>query len=69
MIQLTNAVVPFDDDIITIEDGSKIAEMYIDHSLANSDCTRVTMADGNVFQVKESVDEIQQMIDNEKEQQ
>jgi uncharacterized protein YlzI (FlbEa/FlbD family) len=65
VITLTNAVVPFDGEQIFIEDVSEISEMFIDHSLANSDCTRVVMNNGNEYQVQESMDEIQQMIENE----
>jgi hypothetical protein len=62
---LTNAVVPFDGDPIEIPDVSKITDVSIDHTLANADCTRVAMDNGDVFQVQESVEEIGEMISQE----
>ena len=63
MLKLTNAVVPFDGDEIVIVQPGHIMAFYVDHSLANGDCTRVDLDDGTVFQVKESVDEIETMLE------
>ncbi len=63
MITLHNAVVPFDGDEIVIEDVKQIVGFTVDHSLINSDCTRIEMASGTVFQVKESVDEVKDLME------
>lgn len=62
MIQLTNAVVPFNDDPIFITDVTMILSLTIDHTLINGDCTRVVLKDGEVFQVSESIEAIHAMI-------
>jgi hypothetical protein len=62
VITLHNAVVPFDGDVIEIEDVSTVVDVSIDHTLANSDCTRVALSNGDVFQVQESPDEVSALI-------
>lgn len=59
---LTHAVPPFDGDEIFIPDPSLIVDVTVDHSVANGDCTRVALRNGDVFQVKQSVEEVRQMI-------
>jgi hypothetical protein len=61
VITLTNAVPPFDGDLIEIASGA-IKTIVIDHTLANGDCTRVTLDDGEFFQVKEAPEEIVELI-------
>ena len=61
---LTNAVPPFDGDEIFIQDPKSIVDVTVDHTLANGDCTRVVLSNWEVFRVKESVDEVQHMIEN-----
>ena len=71
-MRLTNAVVPFDGDPIEIFDVAEVSSVSVDHYLANGDCTLVMLANGNGFRVKESVDEVTEMIrvelDSKKEQ-
>ena len=62
MIQLTNAVVPFNDDPVIITNVSMIVSVTVDHTLMNGDCTRIVLNDGEVFQVSESVETVQALI-------
>jgi uncharacterized protein YlzI (FlbEa/FlbD family) len=66
MITLHNAVVPFDGDEIVV-DASTVVDVSVDHTLANSDCTRVALSNGDVFQVQESVEEVEALIEGDKE--
>ena len=62
MLKLTNAVVPFDGDEVLIPSGDEISSISVDHSLINSDCTKIEMKSGTIFLVKESVDDIEAML-------
>jgi hypothetical protein len=62
MITLHNAVIPFDGQPIEITDPKSISDFFIDHSLVDGDCTRVECANGAVFLVQETVEEIAEMI-------
>lgn len=59
---LTSAAPPFDGEEIFIPNPAVIVDVSVDHSIANADCTRVVLNNGEVFHVRESVDEIQEMI-------
>lgn len=68
MLRLTNAVVPWDGDPILIPSSDSIVSVSVDHTMANGDCTLVELSTCTKYQVKESVDQIEGMIEIEKGQ-
>jgi precorrin-6B methylase 1 len=65
LITLTNALPLSEDDPIVIMDGKQIKIFTPDRSTPQ-DCTRVLLNDGSTFLVQESVDEIEDLLANEK---
>ena len=60
-LELHNAVEPFGDDPVRIA-ADHVSSYSTDHTLASGDCTRIITSESTVYQVKETVDEIDAML-------